>query len=234
MSLRRGKLDLRSGRADATERLQDRQPEAACEIRGLIEATLPATTRMERDGNHGVGVAQEVGARDPHARGERAPNRSPPLVFERVDNLAQRAVVEADRAPAIDRAAPTPAADAPRRGGDASTGLSIALSLSKGDASTGLSIALSLSKRDDRAPRRQRIAARFAERRRDRADGLPAGGADRTGGWTIEETCAAGAGRSEKNGDQRVEGGRADATVHERDQPGSAIGSALPQSRSRP
>jgi hypothetical protein len=213
------KLDLRSGRADTTERLHDRQPEALCEILRLIEATLPPAARMERDGNDDVRVPQEVGTRHAHARSQRAPDRTPPLVFERVDDFAQRAIVKADRAPAIDRAPPTPAADAPRHGGDASAGLSVASGLWQGD---------------ERTPRRQRIAARFAQRRRDRADGLPAAGADGTGRWAIEEACAAGAGRSEKNGDQRVEGGRADAAVHERDQPGSAIGSALPQRRSRP
>lgn len=204
MPLRRGKLHLRSRHAIAAERLDDRQTEAAREIQRLIEPALSTPAGMERHRDDDVRVAQEVGTRDPHSYRQRAPDGSPALILERVDDLAQRAVVEADGAPAIDGVSPAPAAGALR---------------------------LDLI---ERAPRRQRIAARFADRRCDRTDGLPAGGAHGTSRWTIEEACAAGAGRSEENRNQGVDRGRGDPIVYERDQPGSVIGSALPQSRSSP
>jgi hypothetical protein len=93
-----------------------------------------------------------------------------------VNDLAKRAVVQADGAPAIDGPRHTAAAGA-SRGGDA-----------------------------DGAPRRQRITAAITDRRRDGAHRLPAGRADRTGCRMIEQARAAGADRGEQNGEEGVGG----------------------------
>ncbi len=109
-------------------------------------------------------------------RAEPAGERSPAVVLQRVDDRPQRAVVGADRARSIDEAREPPAART------------------------------AIERTADRAPRRQRVAAAIADRRRDWQNRRPARRADRTGSRMIEELLTGRARRREEDGDERVAG----------------------------
>lgn len=65
------------------------------EVGGLVEsaAQSPADVKGHRD--HAIGVLQGVDAARAHAQRQGARQRTPPFVFERVDDLAERALVSA-------------------------------------------------------------------------------------------------------------------------------------------
>ena len=132
---------------------------------------------MERNGNRAAGAVEHVGAARLHQRGERPRERSSAFVFEGVNHGAQRAVVRANRAGTIDGAIRAPAARTPRQ------------------------------RQADLAPRRQRIAAAIAERRREREDRLPAENADRSVRGVIERFVARRAGGREHDAEDCVGGG---------------------------
>ena len=123
----------------------DRQAEVPREIGGLIESALAAARRVQRHRHDAGGAGEHVGAALAHQRAERPRQRSPSVVLQRVDDRAQRAVVGADRARAIDQ---------PR-----------GVRRQRGQQASGMLTS---------APGRQRIAAAIAERRRERQDRAPA------------------------------------------------------------
>ncbi len=115
------------------------------ELRGqercLIEAAAVPTPRMERDRYYAVGARQEVRSVPSHPLPEFPRERSPPLVLEEVDDALELTSILANRPAVIDGTGRAPAAGAP-----------------------GVRVV-----RD--APRRERIAAGVADRRRDHRDG---------------------------------------------------------------
>ena len=81
----------------SAKQIDDRKVEIVRECSGLVEATAPPAQRMQGDGNHAGGICQEIAAGRAHQAGQRAGERLPVLVFERVDDRAERTVIEASR-----------------------------------------------------------------------------------------------------------------------------------------
>jgi hypothetical protein len=164
MPTARGQAGLGRGGAHAAQRRHHRNPHVAREIRGLVEAAVPAARCVQRHRNGAGRAGEHVATALAHQPAERPGKRSPSLVLQGVDDGAQRAVVGANRPRAIDQPAPASAA---RAAGER-------------DA--------------DQPPRRQRVAAAVAQRRREREDRRPAGAADRAAGRGEERLVAGGAG----------------------------------------
>lgn len=174
MALCGGQIRLPGGRAGPAKRVDDRDAEVAREIRRLIEAAMPAPGRVKRN-RHGAGGAVEQ--RRPaltHERRQRPGERTARVVFQRVHDCAERTGVLANGAGAIDGGCASAAARADRE------------------------------RQGTLAPRRQRIAAAVADGRRDGNDAGPAGGADRTGGRSVEQLAAGRARRREQHGEDGV------------------------------
>ena len=177
MTLRRGQVGLRGGRADAPQRRvrPDVAGGAARSCR-LIEAALPPARRVERDRERRR--RRPRGGRRPRMRirpRQRPGQRSASLVFESVDDRPQRSVVGANRARPIDEARSATAARAARQ------------------------------RHADRTPGRQRIAAPIAERRCQRQNRRPARRAHRTARRLFEQTVAGGAGWRQDDGENGIE-----------------------------
>jgi len=177
VSPRGGQAGLRRRRAHAPQRMASRQADVAREIGGLVEAALAAPRWMERNRNRAAGAVEHVGAARLHQCRERPRERSAAFVLEGVNHGAQRAVVRADRAGTIDGAIRAPAARTPRQ------------------------------RQADRAPRRQRIAAAIAQRRREREDRSPAAIADRSVCGMVERVAARRARRREHDAEDGVRDG---------------------------
>jgi hypothetical protein len=88
-----GKRGLRRAVTDATQNSPHRQTELAREVVGLIESALHRPERMERDRNHRIGAREEVAPGLAQQGRKRRGEHAPPLVLERVDNPAKRAVI---------------------------------------------------------------------------------------------------------------------------------------------
>lgn len=69
--------------------------QGARQVVRLIEAALPGAPGMQRNGHDGISAMECVRAGVGHQRGQFAGKRATFLVLERVDDLAQRAVVAA-------------------------------------------------------------------------------------------------------------------------------------------
>lgn len=110
MPLRGREGRLRGCRAHALERMTERDPEAAGEVRGLIEPAFACSRSVKGNRNRALRAGEDVGASAAHQRGERRRQRSPAVVFQRVDDFPQRALIFAGRGPRRDRAAGTVAA----------------------------------------------------------------------------------------------------------------------------
>jgi hypothetical protein len=97
-------LDLGSGRTMPDEGVYHRRPEVARDLACLIEAPLILTAPVERDRHDAVHVIDELRSTLAHSFGQRARQRLPARIFERVNDLSQRAFVLPDRTGSIDRA----------------------------------------------------------------------------------------------------------------------------------
>jgi hypothetical protein len=170
-----GQLRLRRRGAYAAQRGHNRDSHLSREVRGLIEPAVTPPGRMKRHRNRAGGAGEHVGAADAHQAAQRASQRSPPFVLQCMDDRAQRAVIGADGARAVERTARPPAARAARQ------------------------------RQADHAPRRQRIAAPIAQRTGERQDRRPAVVADRPAGRVEERLVARGAGGREDDREDRVE-----------------------------
>jgi len=176
MALCGGKPCLRRRRADPPQRLVDGQAVRAQpprKVERLVESPGAPPGRMQGNRDEAVGVPEQFRAPAPHQAGQRLCQRTAPVVLQRVDDGAKCAVVGAGREGAIDEAVSAAASRAARH------------------------------RHADDAPRRQRIAAAFAERGSQRPDGLPAGVTDRPARRVFEELVAGRAGRRE---DDREDG----------------------------
>jgi hypothetical protein len=71
----------------------DREPKIAGQIVGLIEPAAHRPQRVERHWNNCVGALQHLSARLDHQASQRLGQGPPMFVLERVDDLAQRAVM---------------------------------------------------------------------------------------------------------------------------------------------
>jgi hypothetical protein len=80
-----------------------RQSELAREIVSLVEAAAQPPPGMERHGDDSFRPAEHVGARFAQPRAERDCECATPLVFERVQKVAQRALVAAGTARQCER-----------------------------------------------------------------------------------------------------------------------------------
>jgi len=175
-------VGLRRGCPDASERAHHRQSEATCQIVGLIEAARPASRRVERNRYDCIGAFEDVVSPRAHERGERTGERPPAVVLEGVHDRAKRAIVGAHGA--------RPGHLAPR-------------------ASTSRA---RCQRYADRAPAGKRIAARVANRRRERQDRGPAVAAHRPLYRVLERAAACGAARRKEHREQCVsEGGESRA-----------------------
>jgi len=105
----RRQADLSGRRANAPQRLHDRETERSCQVGSLIESALAAPGRVERDRDRAGRAGEDVRPAFAHQRGEWGGQRAAAVVFQRVDDGAKRAVVGADRAGAIDSRSKAPA-----------------------------------------------------------------------------------------------------------------------------
>ena len=144
------------------------------ELLRLIESAMQAAPGVQRHRDDAVRVAKYVGARCAQHQAQRPGERTPTVVLECVQDVAQRPFVVSGRA---GRTEQVPAATAAR--------------------------AL-LERRADDTPRRQRVAADAAERGNQRPDIAPARCADRPVERRTEHGGAGRAARSERNGEDRV------------------------------
>ena len=76
------------------------------ELRRLIEAAAEFASGKQRDRDHAVGVLEGAAVALAKQRSERPRQRPPPFVLERVNDLAQRAVIAPVGQTGIDEAAP--------------------------------------------------------------------------------------------------------------------------------
>lgn len=160
MALRRRKARLCRRRAAAPKRAADRNPKMPPEIESLVETTRSTTRRVERHRNDRSRSLEHIRASSPQHRAKRGGKRPPAVVFQRVNDCAQRALVRAYRPRPIDEATRAPTARASRE------------------------------RHADDTPRRQRIPARVAKRRREWKNRSPAGVANRTARRMIEQFLA--------------------------------------------
>jgi hypothetical protein len=86
------------------EGVDDRRPEVARDLACLIEAPLILTAPVERDRHDAFDTLDEVRSTLAHSFGQRARQRLPARIFERVNDLSQRAFVLPDGTGSIDRA----------------------------------------------------------------------------------------------------------------------------------
>jgi len=124
--------------------------------------------------NAAIRAVQDIRAVSGQPRGELPADGLPAVVLQCVDDAAKRAGVLADGAAAGERGSAAAASRTPV-----------------------------LFDADD-APRRQRIAARLAQRRRDRNNRVPACTADGSERGFVERVVAGGAGGREQDGEQPV------------------------------
>ena len=109
--------DLPAGMALATECPQDGYAEVRREIVRLVEPAPVPPQCVQRDGHGDVGAAEPV-AGDTQDELRQGPRKRPaPFVLEGMDDLAERAGVQARRAPGRRRAAGSPAVSAHARSG---------------------------------------------------------------------------------------------------------------------
>src|SRR4029079_14858938 len=83
---------------NAPQRAKHREAEVLSEIVGLIEAAAQRAQRMERHRHERVRVGEDIAAGLTEKTRERSRERAAPLVFEGVNDVAQRAVVAAGAA----------------------------------------------------------------------------------------------------------------------------------------
>jgi hypothetical protein len=177
MALRRRKLGLSRGCANAAQRVNDREVQVTREVSCLIEAACPVSRPVKRHRNYTGGIGEQVGASIAHERAQRSGQRSPAFVLQRVDDRSESAVVLADGPCAIDQ--PPDAATA---------------------STTG-------ERNADGAPGGQRIAADVAQGRRQWEDRTPAIRADWTVRRRLEQLVARRATRCKDDRENGVERG---------------------------
>ena len=185
MALRGGKPRLRRRGADPPQRLVDGQAvgaEPPRKVKRLVESAGAPPGRMKGNRDEAVGVPEQLLAPAAHQGRQRLRQRAAPVVLQRMDNGAKRAVVGAGRERAIDEAMSTPAARATSH------------------------------RHADDTPRRQRVAAGFAERGSQRPYGLPAGVTDGTPRRVIEELAAGRAGWREGDRENSIAEGQRPST----------------------
>lgn len=93
-----GQACLRRAVIGATEPAPDRESQLTREIVGLVEAATQTTPWMERNGHDGVRAGEDVCARVAQPGAERDGEGPPALILERLQDLAERAVVAAEAA----------------------------------------------------------------------------------------------------------------------------------------
>jgi hypothetical protein len=91
-----GQGGLRQPAPAATEHAPHRQPEAAGEVVGLVEAALECPPGVERHRHDGVGAGQQVPAGLTHQAGQGAGQGATPAELEDMHDLAERALVRTD------------------------------------------------------------------------------------------------------------------------------------------
>lgn len=101
-SLGRRQRRLGERRAGPSQHVLDRRTETTGKRRGLVETARPVARRMEGNRHHEVGSGQHLFASGAHQCRQRAGQRLTVLVLVRVDDGAERAIVDAGRAAAGD------------------------------------------------------------------------------------------------------------------------------------
>ncbi len=111
-----GGRQIRLGRRPARprQRLGDREPEMAPQLACLVEPAGAFTRSVQRHGHDEIGAGQYLGASRPHPRRQVPRERRTPVVFQRMDDGPQGALVRPDGARQRHERLPPPAARAPR------------------------------------------------------------------------------------------------------------------------
>ncbi len=112
MPLAGGQCRLCGGRADSPKEARHGQAQMPGEIGGLVETALTPSRWVQGNRHDGVGTVENPRAAFAHTRSERACDRSPRVVLQRVDDGSESAVVLADRTPSRDPARHSPASRA--------------------------------------------------------------------------------------------------------------------------
>src|SRR5262249_14924314 len=135
---------LRQRSTCTPERGDDRQADVMCEVFRLIESAFTSSRRVKRHRYRHVRIRQNAGTPCLHQGPERFGKRRSALVLQCVNNRWKRSIVKADAARRVDGAGSPPTARA------------------------------SGERNADLAPRRQRIAAKVAQRWREWKNRVPA------------------------------------------------------------
>ena len=203
-----GQVGLHPSPAHAPQRGDNRQPDVAGKILGLIEAAFPASGGMERNRNGDLRAVGHIDATRSHEAPERLCQRPSPVVLERVNDCSKDAFIRTDRARAVDRTRHPPATGTPRE------------------------------RCAQDAPGRERIAAPIAKRWCERKNRVPAVGADGTERGAMQQVGARRALGSEQYCQHRVRepphGSRSQRRAGGVQVSLMPMCSALPHSRSRP
>ena len=174
MPPRRRQPCLTRSGAGPFERADRGWPEMPRKIDGLIESAGTAPRRVKRNWHYDVRTLEHRAAALPDQRGERPREGAAALVLDCVDDGPKRPVI---------RARGSGASDIRRTPSAART---------------------SGQRQADDAPRRQRIAAAIAKRRRERQDRAPARLADGPARRVFEKLSARGTGRRQDDGEKSV------------------------------
>jgi hypothetical protein len=98
----RRQAGLRRTAAPAPQYSPHRQTEVHRDVVGLVEAAVPEPHPMQRNGHDGVRAVERVRAFRAHPSREHGGDHSPLAVFQRVNHLPQRAVIDPGAADDID------------------------------------------------------------------------------------------------------------------------------------
>ncbi len=93
---------LRWRRSRSPERVHDGQIELGCQVRRLIEPPGEPAPWMERDRHDAGRIGEQVAAGRAHPGAQPDGERSPAVVFERVNDVSKRPLVGARRSRIVD------------------------------------------------------------------------------------------------------------------------------------
>ncbi len=207
MPLSGWKVHLRKGAAHPPEQMADGKAQVSRQQFGLIESAPVAPRPVQRHRNSDVGPGEDVGAVMAHQGAKPRGDRLTSAVLERMNDVAQRAVIVADGAGAINGASASRAVRAEGRQtrivrSTSRTRAPIAF-LRVRDAFVGptsefvarpcFAPVVSGEPVETPAKRGQGVTAPIAEGRRNRPNHRPATFADRTGSEMLEDGAAGGA-----------------------------------------
>ena len=112
---RRGQLDLRYRVAHATEWEADGQTEMPGQLGRLVESALTLAPRIQRHRHDPLDAIEQIASTLAHEEAQAPGDRVPPVIFQCMNDLPERAVVFADGASSGDDAHGAPAPRTPLR-----------------------------------------------------------------------------------------------------------------------